>query len=76
MYREKLIEQIKFFEEKQRHCDILENAAEISKVICSLARKIDELDEKPRTIIVKPDIDYKKFLRAVNKEFENIIKRK
>lgn len=55
MYKEKLTEQIKLFEEKQRHCDILENAVEISKVICDLAKKIEEVDKSSRTVKVKVD---------------------
>lgn len=68
MYRKKLIEQLKFFEEKQRHCDILENAVEISKVICDLAKKIEEVDKSSCT--VKAKIDETELHKIFSKEMK------
>ena len=75
MYRKKLIEQLKFFEEKQRHCDILENAVEISKVICDLAKKIEEVDKSSRTVTVKVKVDETELHKIFSKEMKEFGKR-
>ena len=49
MYRKKLIEQLKFFEEKQKQCDNAEDIIKFGNAIYELACKIDiieNLDEK------------------------------
>lgn len=51
MYREKLVEQLKLYEERQRMtCVDTDDFRELSRDILAIAKKIDELDQKTQSV--------------------------